>query len=219
MALLGEDGGDALSPCAFHRIEQLQLVVDHHVVPGGIGALHGVQLLLLVNAVEYVAAECAPDAGAHQLVRLKDAVAIGENHRKPPLPHMRDGGQRIGVEALGKRIVQEPGGQAQGADIVQVLQPEALQCAEEIDITMFAALLLENGPEAVVRLLAERALYPPAEIVLDAVIVEQSIVDVEQEDDVSCLGHRPAYAGWGLSQGPSAPMSFVASSGPQVPGL
>ena len=55
------------------------------------------------------------------------------------------------------------------------------------------------------------------EVGLHAVIVEQRVVDVEQEDEVV---HHVAIApspACGLRHGPSAPISASASSGPQVP--
>ena len=55
------------------------------------------------------------------------------------------------------------------------------------------------------------------QIRLNAVIVQQRVVDVEQQDEIVCHFDLSASV-LGLRQGPSEPISATASSGPQVPG-
>ena len=55
------------------------------------------------------------------------------------------------------------------------------------------------------------------EVGLHAVIVEQGVVDVEQDDEV--VHHfDTSNSTCGFRHGPSAPISASASSGPQLPG-
>jgi hypothetical protein len=55
------------------------------------------------------------------------------------------------------------------------------------------------------------------QIGLDAIIIKERIVDIEEKDEVMHRGHGPTAFGFGLCHGPSGPMSWLASSGPQLP--
>ncbi len=67
----------------------------------------------------------------------------------------------------------------------------ALQRAEIIRIAEFLAQLLEDRPIAVMGVFAIFPLQIIAEVLGDAVIVDQRVVDVEQKTDVGHLGHAP----------------------------
>ena len=90
--------------------------------------------------------------------------------------------ERPGIEPVGERIVDQPVRHPQQPRIVHLLQPIALERAEIVGIAEFAAQLFEDLPVAVCA--------PPSpcstldvhvQIGLDAIIVEQRVVDVEQE--------------------------------------
>ena len=70
---------------------------------GGKRALNGVEFRFLVHKVQDVPAKGIGQAGPLQLVRLVDAVSVGEDHGQSPLAHMAHGGQRVGKNPLDKR--------------------------------------------------------------------------------------------------------------------
>ena len=81
--------GDARRPDLLHRGQDAQLVVDQHVVVGRVALLDVVQLLFLVDVDR---ARGRPplrtDARALDLARLKDHVAVRQDHRRPQAAEM-----------------------------------------------------------------------------------------------------------------------------------
>src|SRR5262249_46733622 len=88
MALFGKYRGDPLAPDLLHRSKNAQLVVDKHIMIGGIEALYVFELAFLVKVDEHMIIDRAPQAGALHLARLEHSIAIRENDRRPPLLHM-----------------------------------------------------------------------------------------------------------------------------------
>ena len=84
-----EDRRDPVSPRLLHRRQNPQLVIDQHIVVGGISPHHVVELLLLVDINEDVAVDGFLQPRALDLAGLKDRIAVREDHRRSP-----------GVEAL-----------------------------------------------------------------------------------------------------------------------
>src|SRR6516162_7836589 len=60
VALLGKNRGYPLAPVLLHRVEDAQLVVDEHVVIGGIEALDVLQLAFLMNVDEHAIIDRSP---------------------------------------------------------------------------------------------------------------------------------------------------------------
>ena len=57
---------------------------------GRMPALDVGELVFLMHVDQHVARERVPQAGAGDLARLKDGVAVGENDGLSPLPHVLD---------------------------------------------------------------------------------------------------------------------------------
>ena len=56
-----------------------------------------------------------------------------------------------------------------------------------------------------------------SQIGLDAIIIKECVIDIEEKDEVMHDGHGRSAGGFGLCHGPSGPISSLASSGPQLP--
>ena len=78
---------------------------------------------------------------------------------------------------------------ASRCDVARVLDPVALQRAEVVAIAELEEQVLQDRPVAVARGRAELALEPAAQVGLDAVVVEQRVVDVDQEHDPVRCAH------------------------------
>src|SRR5262249_6709780 len=103
---------------------------------------------------------------------------------------VRDGGGRAGIEAMGKRMVAEPARHSQHVGPIRVLEPIAFQRAEIVCVADLASQLLEDRPVPIAR---GRAICPRemvAQVGLHAIIVEERVVHVEQEDDCRRRAHR-----------------------------
>ena len=92
-----------------------------------------------------------------------------------------------------KRVMQEEERHGDHLRIARLLDAITLQRAEIVRVSELAAQLLEDGPVAALALDAERVDQMPLQIVDDAIVVEKSIVDVDEEDGVvhrRCFGHE-----------------------------
>ena len=133
-----------------------------------------------------------------------------------PLLRMLHRVQRAAVQPVGEWIVHQPVRDAEQSRIVHVLEPVAFQRAQIVGVAQFVAQFLEDLPVSLACGGAVLDADMHIQIGLHAIVVQQRVVDVEQEDDV--VHHcAVSLAGSGLRQGPSPPMSATASSGPQVP--
>ena len=155
VTLLGEHGLDALAPTVLNRIEDAQLVINHHIALCWIKALHISKLLFLVNINEHAAVERRPKTGAIDFSRLEYRIAIGQNDRWTPLLDMLDRAKGAFIDPIAERIVHEPARHQQNSRIVHLLEPESLQCAEIVGIAEFAPHFLKNFPVTVAVLDAE----------------------------------------------------------------
>lgn len=188
MALAREDGGKPVAPDVLHRRQEAQLVVHHHVVFRRITLLHVVEFLFLVNVDERVAVHGFEQAGAFHFARLEDDVAVGEDDDRSPLPDVFEGVERVRIEAVGEGIIDEEVGDDEQARVAGICDAVALERAEVVGVTEFGAQLLEEGPIVLRAFGADFAFEVAFEVGGDAVVVEQRVVHVEQEDDFVC-GH------------------------------
>ena len=77
-------------------------------------------------------------------------------------------------------------------DVLGMLDPIALQGAEIVAVPELVEQLLEDGPVAIAAGRAEFAFEVALQIGLDAVIVEQCVVDVDKEDGLVERTHHAA---------------------------
>ena len=199
VALARKDGDEALAPDRLHRREDALLVVDHHVAARRKVAGDDVEHLFLVDEDQDAVVDRGAQARALDLARLEDDVAVGQDHRRAEPAEARDDVERARIEPLGERIVDEEArhrqqpvrGRAARLDVGAV----ALQRAEVVGVAELAAQRLELDPVAIGARDAELAHEVLAQVGDDAVVVEQRVVDVEQEDDVVRLRRRASSAG------------------------
>src|SRR5262245_12788463 len=76
-------------------------------------------------------------------------------------------------------------------DVLRMFDPVTLQRAEVVPVTQLGEEVLENLPVPVPAGRSELALEVGSNIVLDAIVIEESVIDVDQEDDsVHCVHTR-----------------------------
>jgi hypothetical protein len=108
VTLLRQHGADALAPNTLDCVEDAQLVIDHHIPPCRIKALHVSKFLLLVNVDEHAAIESCPKPGTVDFPRLEHRIAIGQDDRGTPFLDVSDRIKRASIKPIAERIVDEP---------------------------------------------------------------------------------------------------------------
>ncbi len=132
---------------------------------------------------QHIAIDRFKDAGALDLARLEDDVAVGEHDRSPPATQPLEDVEGSGIEPIGEGVVHQIGGHRQELYISRVLDPIALQRAKIVAVAQIGEQLLEDRPVAVATGGAELALQMALKIGLNAVVVEQGVIDIDKEDD------------------------------------
>src|SRR5262245_43265558 len=97
--------------------------------------------------------------------------------------------QSSGKKAIGERIIDQPVRHPQHIRPVHLFDSKALQCAEVIDIAQFAAQFFKDVPVPVTSGGSIGVRQVLLEMALHQIVVEKSVVDVEQEYDSSRFGH------------------------------
>ena len=87
-----------------------------------------------------------------------------------------------GIEPIGERVIHQIRGHRQQMDVLRMLDPIALQGPEVVAVAQLVEQLLEDRPVAIAAGRAEFAFEMTLQIGLDAVVVEQCVVDVDKED-------------------------------------
>ena len=137
-----------------------------------------------MDVYEHATFDCLEDPRAFDLARLEHDVAVGEDHRRTEHVELGNDVECPRVEPVGERVVDEPRRDPQHARLVRVGDPEALQRAEVVGVAELLPQLFEQR-EILARLLwPDLAVEIVVEILRDAIVVEQRVVDVEQEHDV-----------------------------------
>ena len=90
--------------------------------------------------------------------------------------------ERVRIEAIGERIVQEPIGGAEDRGIVRVFEPQALERAEIVHVAQCAHSSSNDLPVARAGAIAMRGSEPLSKVLPNPVVVEKRVVDVEQKD-------------------------------------
>src|SRR6266566_3861424 len=147
-----------------------------------------IQHFFLMDEDQHVTVHGLPDAGALDLARLEDDVAVGEDHCRAPLAEPFEDVERPGIEAIGERVVDQVRRHRHEVHVLGVLGPVALQRAEIIPIAELDEQRFEDRPVPITRRGAELTLEMALEVVLNAIVVQQRVVHVDQEDDRS-RGH------------------------------
>jgi hypothetical protein len=99
------------------------------------------------------------------------------------------GVQRAGIKTVSERIIDQPARHPQHLRAMQRFDPVALQCAQVVDVSKLLPQFFKNVPVAVARGGPVCLRQMLLQIGLHAVVVDQRVVDVEQEDDTGRLGH------------------------------
>ena len=181
--LLGEQGRHAAAPDVFDRGENPRLVVDQHVMVCRVAAFDVVELLFLVDVDQHVAVDRVPDARLLGFAGLEDDVAVGEDHRRGVGLEAFEDFQGAGVEDFGERVVDQPEREGQQLHFVRVFDSVLLQCPQVVAVAERVEQAFEDRPIAVARAGAEFAFDILFDVGLNAVVVEQRVVDVDEEDD------------------------------------
>lgn len=137
--LAGKDGRHPLAPGAFDGVQDAQLVVDQDVPPRGEARLHVIQLVLFVDVDQHVPFHGRPQPRTLDLARLKDDVAVGQDHHRADRLEQVDHVERLGVEPIGEGIVDQVGRQVEDTRIARMLDAIALQRTEIVRIAELAA--------------------------------------------------------------------------------
>src|SRR5262249_43531817 len=147
---------------------------------------------LFVDVNQDVAVNSLEQARAVDFAGLEDDVAVGEDDDRAPLFEVVDDVEGGWVEPIGERIVNEVVRDGEQVGIARGLDAVALKDAQVVGVAKLGAERLEDPPVALGALLAALALELALEIGGDAVVVEQGVVDVDEEDDV--MGWHGGYA-------------------------
>ena len=102
LALSDEHGGQAMAPRCLHRGQDAHLVVHQDVVLGRVAPLDVCQSEFLVDVNEHLPLDRFKDAGAFDLARLEDHIAIGEDDRRAPVAEALQDVKRTGIEPVGE---------------------------------------------------------------------------------------------------------------------
>ncbi len=202
LPLLREHGRDALSPVQLRGGEDPHLVVDEHVPLGRKAALDVVELLLLVNVDEHGVDDVA-DAGLDCLSGLEDGVAVGEDDRGPEIAQSDQHLERARIEAIRERILEQVLGEGEQPGIPALRLPPLLHRAEIVAVPELDEAPLLNRPVRGARIRPVLPLEVPLEIVPEAIVVEEGVVDVDEEgrgprahrDILSHVRHDPSRSG------------------------
>src|SRR5581483_2608133 len=171
------------SPRLLHRRQHADLVVDEHVVLGGIASLDVVELQLLVDVDQHAAFDRVEETRALDLPRLEHDVAVRKDDRRPEAVQALEHVERLRIEPVRKRIVDQERRHGEEVWIARIGRAVALECSQVVRVPELAAKLLEELPVAFLPLRANFLREIPAEVARDAIVVDERVVDVDEEDD------------------------------------
>src|SRR5207244_2264113 len=136
-------------PNFLYLSENSRLVVHQNVVARGVALLDITELLLLVDVYQHISLDGLGDAGALDLARLENDVAVGQDNRPRPAAELLENVERSRVQPIGERVIHQIRGHRQQMDVLWVLHAIALQGAEIVAIAQIIEQLLEDRPIAV----------------------------------------------------------------------
>src|SRR5262245_17604392 len=148
-----------------------------------IASLDVIQHHFLMDVDQHVALHGFRDTRPRDLARLKNHVAVGEDHRRSPGAKALEHVEGARIEPIGERVIDQVRRHRHQAHVIGVLGPIALQGAQIVSISELDEERFEDRPVAIARRGAELALQMALEVVLHAIVVQQRVVDVDEEDD------------------------------------
>jgi hypothetical protein len=95
----------------------------------------------------------------------------------------------VRIETLRKGVIHQKEGNVQELRIPRMLNSVLLERSQVIRIPQLGPQLLKDVPVALLRLDAKCLRDVLAEILLDAVVVEQGIVHIQEKHNVGLIGH------------------------------
>src|SRR5215472_5719621 len=107
---------------------------------------------------------------------------------------MLDHVERVGVKPRGERIVDHEVGNGEQSGVAGILNSILLQSAQIVGVAELRPQLLEDVPIALLPLWSDLLLQVPLKVGGDAVVVEERVVHVEQEDQAVVGRHECAPA-------------------------
>ncbi len=159
-----------------------RLVVHHHVVIRGIRLKDARQLRFLVHADHNSASNRFGQPAALDFQRLVDGIAIRQNHRQAAPFEPFQCLEHVRIEPILERVVVEDLSEAPQESRLTVLGAEAFDGRWVVDVVHFGADLFVDFPEPGRSRLPEQGVQFLPNIRLQSVVVEQSIVHVEKDN-------------------------------------
>lgn len=98
-----EDRRQAVFLCLFHCRQDLQSVINRHVVPGRIPLCNRIRLLFLMNIDQHTAIDCVLHPGALDLARWNYHIVIGKNDCQSLVPKVPARAERVKAQRACKR--------------------------------------------------------------------------------------------------------------------
>lgn len=157
----------AFAPELFDCRQDAPFIVDDNVTLGGITPLDVIEGCFLVNVDQYTSRYRSGQAGASNLMGLKDDVTIRQDDggAKIDQPFQNvDGGRE---QTIRKRIIDEVAGHGEQLDLARMLAPIPLQCSEVVAISELREKVIEDLPVAFASGAAIRTLEMIFQVPLD----------------------------------------------------
>ncbi len=180
LPLLREHGRHALSPVQLRCSEDPHLVVHEHIPLGGVPPLDVVELVLLVH-VDEDAVDGGRDACSYDLPRLEDGVAVGQHDRRSVGAQPTEHVERARVETLRERVLEEVLADGEQPRVPRVGLPPLLDGTEVVAVAELHEAPLLDRPVRGACVRPVLAVEVALEILADAVVVEERVVDVDEE--------------------------------------
>ena len=171
--------------------------------------LHIVQFLFLMDIDQDVPFENLIQARAIDLERLENHIAVAQDHWPPHPPRVPHRLERLRKQPVRKGIIHHEVRHRQQLLFSRLLDAITLQRPQIVGVSEFRAQLLEDFPIALLAGLAHFIRQVPLQILCHAIVVEHSIVHVEEE--------HGARVGIGAIHTISRVMILRKNSGPIMP--
>src|SRR2546423_6345848 len=163
-------------------------VVDVRVVASGKAPLDLQKVILLVVINQHVAPRRQEQSGPRDLRRLKDAVPIRQDGDVAESPEPRHDLDRAWKQIAFERHAQHRTVDVRAAGLVWKCSAEATQRLGEIDDAFLAAHFLIQRPKAQGAIGGYKTRDSAPDVLFDAVVVEERVIHVEEEHQVSAHG-------------------------------
>src|ERR1700758_1682369 len=190
MPLPREHGGDPIAPSFLDNCQDTQFVIDQDVMVCGVTFEDVIQFNFFVHVNQYVAIDGGEQRRASDFPRLKYYVAVRQDYGHAILLHVVNNVERIGEEPVGEGILNQKFRNRQQVGVARILTAIALQGAQIIRIPKLGAQFFKKLPVALLAFMPDFFIEMLFEISGYSIIVEQSIVHVEQENQLETHFYR-----------------------------